>query len=208
MRRKYISLATATAVWIVVVGVGMARMWMYSYQPGAPGKSPVAWPAASHLHHSQALPTIVMVLHPHCPCSRASIGELARLMTQLTGRLQADVVFVQPPEAGSSWAQTDLWRSVSLIRGATRLLDDGTEARLFGAATSGQTIVYDRDGRLRFSGGITQSRGSFGDSLGASAVLAIVAASRSPHEPTAPVYGCPLFSAKSTRKPHPETCRR
>ena len=76
-------------------------------------------------------------------------------MTQWNGRVQAEVVFVQPPELASSWAQTDLWRSVSLIPGATRVLDDGTEARLFGAATSGQTIVYDREGRLLFSGGIT-----------------------------------------------------
>ena len=36
----------------------------------------------------------------------------------------------------------------------------------FGAETSGQTLLYDRDGRLLFSGGTTGSRGHDGDNAG------------------------------------------
>jgi hypothetical protein len=41
-----------------------------------------------------------MAIHPHCPCSRASIGELSILMAHSRGRLAAFVVFVEPPGFG------------------------------------------------------------------------------------------------------------
>ncbi len=146
----------------------------------------------------------------HCPCSRASIGELSTLMAHSRGRLAAFVVFVEPPGFGQSWTKTDLWSSAGLIPGVTRIIDHGSEAKLFGAATSGQTMVYDRRGRLLFNGGITAARGHFGDNPGVDSIRALIdihvaAGLGRPvvHQDQAvqtAVFGCPLFAPSSNRK--------
>jgi hypothetical protein len=69
---------------------------------------------------------------------------------------------------------------------------DGTEARRFGALTSGQVVVYDADGRLRFSGGITPARGHAGDNAGRSAIIALLEGASSASVET-PVFGCSLL---------------
>ena len=138
------------------------------------GTPPALWPAQSRIARKPGSLSLVMVVHPHCPCSRASIEELADLMVQAHGRLEASVVFIKPPGFTSNWAKTSLWRSAAAIPGVSETVDDGREARLFGAATSGQTMGYDRNGRLLFSGGITAARGHLGDNPGASAITALL----------------------------------
>ena len=51
-----------------------------------------------------------MLTHPHCPCSRASIGELARLMAQAQGRVTAYVLFIKPAGSPEDWENSDLWQ--------------------------------------------------------------------------------------------------
>ena len=73
---------------------------------------------------------------------------------------------------------------------------NGAEAHRFGAATSGQAMLYDPAGRLLFSGGLTEARGEAGESEGMDAILhnlggAPGAATR------APVYGCELFASRA-----------
>jgi hypothetical protein len=46
----------------------------------------------------------------------------------------------------------------------------GREAALCKATTSGETVVYDAAGKLRFHGGITGARGHIGDNAGCSAI--------------------------------------
>jgi hypothetical protein len=136
-----------------------------------------------------------MVAHPLCPCSRASVGELASLMTRAAGRLAARVVFVR--YAGLE-VETDLWRSAAAIPGVTVIADEGgREAKLFGAATSGQALLFDRDGRLLFHGGVTAARGHDGTSFGEEAILTLVGGAK-PEPAEAPVYGCSLSGQKSS----------
>jgi len=203
------------ALWISAVGAGMGVLYKYSVTPGVAGTPGAQWPNASSIPFAAAPFTLVMVIHPHCPCSRASIGELAILMAHSGGKLAADVVFVEPPGLGERWTKTDLWSSAGTIPGVRRIIDRGGEAKLFGAATSGQTMVYDRNGRLRFSGGITLARGHYGDNDGVSAILATLGAPSKGNrdEPitnrtTTEVYGCPLFAPSSTRNIEQRTCRK
>ena len=66
------------------------------------------------------------------------------------------MLFLKPKQSGSEWEDTELRRSVAAIPSVMVLSDvDGAEARRFGAETSGHTLLFDRDGRLLFSGGIT-----------------------------------------------------
>jgi hypothetical protein len=73
--------------------------------------------------------------------------------------------------------------------------EGGALSRRFGVLTSGHVLLYDRGGRLLFSGGITGARGHRGDNEGRRAVLA-----RLLGEPversSAPAFGCPLFESQ------------
>ncbi|MHB8382359.1 MAG: RedB protein [Candidatus Binataceae bacterium] len=213
--RRSLIPALGLALWLGAVTAGTGILYKYSVTPGVAGTPGAQWPSASTIPFTAAPFTLVIVIHPHCPCSRASIGELAILMAHTGGKLAADVVFVEPPGFCERWTKTDLWSSAGSIPGVTRIIDRGGEAKLFGAATSGQTMVYDRNGRLRFSGGITVARGHYGDNDGVSAILATLGAPSgvSRDKPIAyqtktEVYGCPLFAAASNQKIEQRTCRK
>jgi len=220
--KRSIFLAVGLAIWLTAVFSGIGILRRYSLTPGVAGTPGAQWPAASHIYPPPSYFTLVMALHPHCPCSRASIGELSILMAHSGGKLAAFVVFVDPPGFGESWTKTDLWTSAGLIPGVTRIIDRGSEAKLFGAATSGQTMVYDRRGRLLFSGGITAARGHYGENAGVSAIVALLGSTASArlarpiidkNPPVADqdrtaVYGCPLFAPSSTRKNESLECAK
>ena len=115
-------------------------------------------------------------------------------MLAAKGRLRAYVVLVRPQGAAPGWEQTDLWRQAAAIPGTILSVDEsGREAAYFGAATSGQTLLYDESGHLRFSGGITAARGYYGDNAGSGAILALLGNSKASLSST-PVYGCPLLT--------------
>ena len=190
-------LVLITLVWATLVGSGLWWLWSYENAPGRAAMPPEQWPANSRIQLAHAEATLVMLAHPHCPCTRASIGELARIMAHSQGRLRAYVLFIKPAGTADDWEATDLWESASDIPGVTVVQDsDGIEAHLFNAATSGQTLLYNTQGRLLFSGGITGSRGHFGDNAGESAIVAIVNAAV-PERTQTSVFGCPLFDSHS-----------
>src|SRR5271170_6044671 len=95
-KTRAIILSSVVALWLATVICGMAMLWNYAMAPGDPGMAPRAWPTTTRIARNPSRLTLVMALHPHCPCSRASVGELARLMTGATGKLDAYVLFVQP----------------------------------------------------------------------------------------------------------------
>ncbi len=73
-------------------------------------------------------------------------------------------------------------------------------ARRFGAETSGHVILYGPDGKLKFSGGITRSRGDIGDNTGRRALHDLLA-ERSSAFASNPIFGCPLFGPKTGNGP-------
>jgi len=181
-----------SALWLVLVAAGMAALAGYSAAPGAAATAPAAWPAQSRLAREPGAPTLVMLLHPLCPCSQASVAELERLMAKLQGRLRAHVLFVVPRGGDESWEGGRLRSRAAAIPGAQVLDDpDGAETRLFGGFTSGQTLLYDARDQLRFAGGITDARGHEGGNFGVDAVLDAVLADRR-ELATTPVFGCAL----------------
>jgi len=184
----------AGALWVMAVGSGMTMLWAYAEAPGAAASAPAVWPRESRIRPSAERATLIMLAHPYCPCTRASIEELDRLMARAGDRLTTDVLFVTPPDASGGWEATDLWRSAAAIPGVTVFDDvDGIEAHRFGALTSGQVLLYDAAGRLRFSGGITPARGHAGDNAGRSAIVALVEGASSASNFETPVFGCSLL---------------
>src|SRR3954462_14976657 len=186
--------AAAGALWLFMVTVGVGALWSYESTPGVSASAPGMWPSASRIKPDAERATLVMSAHPHCPCTRASINELARLMTQAQGRVTAYVLFVKPAGFSDEWVQSDLWESAAAIPGVTPVMDDGgAEAGLFHAATSGQTVLYDAAGNLLFRGGIASARGHAGDNAGRTAIVSLLTSDEA-EERGAPVFGCPLFA--------------
>lgn len=197
VRRKIsIGMLTAFVLWLTVVCGGTIQMIRYSTAPGSSGQPPSAWPTESQIPFDAHRPTLIMFAHPHCPCTRASLGELEVLLTRFPGQLSSYVVFLKPTDTITNWEKTDLWRKASSIPGVRVYTDNsGIEAHRFQSETSGQTLLYDRSGHLLFQGGITLARGHAGDNPGRSALQELLEGGHSNQVKT-PVFGCPLVEAQ------------
>jgi hypothetical protein len=102
-------------------------------------------------------------------------------------------VFIKPNKIEGGWVRTSLWKAAANIPGVTVLRDDsGREAARFGAATSGQVLLYGADGHLQFSGGTTAARGKAGESRGRTSLVALLNGDH-PSDLRTPVFGCDLF---------------
>src|SRR5579859_967899 len=152
------------ALWLLAAGGGIVVISNYQNRQGPVGSTPEQWPAVRQISLNHDHDTLLMFAHPQCPCTRASVEELNRLLAQVHDQVTARVLFFEPGKYSPAWAKTDLWRSASAIPGVTVLEDiDGLQANLFGAETSGCVLLFDTHGRLLFKGGITGSRGHAGD---------------------------------------------
>ena len=196
-KKVRVALLMGAISWLVVIGFGLSILWGYEHTPGIAAEPPRQWPADSKIQPALDHATLVILAHPHCPCTRATIGELGSIMAHTQGRLTAYVVFLKPAGFSDDWEKSDLWRSAAGIPGVKTIIDnDGAEADRFHAATSGQTLLYDAGGQLLFSGGITASRGHSGDNAGGGAIVSLVNAGVAEQTETS-VFGCPLFDPNS-----------
>jgi hypothetical protein len=181
------------ALWLLAVGAGFVVMLNYQSASGRVGLTPQQWPAGTQLTLDKAHKTLIMFAHPKCPCTRASVEELNRLLARSQGRVAAHVVFFKPDKFADDWTRTSLWWSAATIPGITVHEDlDGVQARLFGAETSGYVLLYDTHGELLFRGGITGGRGHAGDNAGENALVSLLAGQKVTLKQT-PVYGCSLL---------------
>lgn len=191
----------AGAAWAVAVVLGMCDLVRHQMIPSAAAQVATnRWPINANITRNNQHPTLIMLLHPQCPCSRASLHELVELISRSSGKLDARILFVQPPNAPAHWLDGSLWRQAGAIPDVTVSIDkDGHDAAIFGASTSGQVLVYDAAGTLRFSGGITDGRGHEGDNPGLLSILSLLREGKSSVTAT-PVYGCSLGVCKAELK--------
>ena len=184
--------AVVMVVWVIALGFCWGLLLEYSAVSGTPAAAPGMWPAAVSFELDRSSPTLVMVAHPHCSCTRASIAELSRLMTRLQGQVQGHVIFVVPEGLEQDWEQTDLWQSAMIIDGVQVHKDPkGALADAFGSFTSGQTLLYSASGELLFAGGLTATRSHEGNSVGRERIIDLVTSGSSDRADSA-VYGCAL----------------
>jgi hypothetical protein len=191
--------AAVGVLWLSGVTAGLWWLASYDNRPGAAATVSATWPAGSRLTLDSNRPTLVVLAHPRCDCTQASMTELAELIARTRERPKTYVVFIKPGVVPNGWERTDLWRRAAQIPDVTVIRDDaGLEAQRFGAETSGQVFLYGANGGLLFSGGITASRGHAGDNAGRATILALLNREQ-PTETVTPVFGCPLFSSADDR---------
>lgn len=180
-------------LWLSTAAGGIFYLTRYENTPAEKNVSyPLIFPPESHIEPDAERATLIFFAHPKCPCTRASIRELSRLMSDVNGNLQAYVVFSKPVNESEEWTETNLRESAEAIPNVRVLIDEGErETTIFNAHTSGLTLLYDRAGNLRFDGGITSSRGHEGDNAGSRAIFEIITKDLAETAETA-VFGCPL----------------
>lgn len=188
------------AVWLALMATGFTALQTYSQTPGLSNPSPPQWPAGDVIAIEPGRFTLVMLAHPLCPCTQASMEELDRLLVQAREAMDAHVVFLEWPENPgvpptppmSGWNDSDLVQRAGRIPGVTLHPDPGGElAHRFGARTSGHAMLYGPSGRLLFQGGLTASRGHAGPSRGTEAIRAHLL-STPKADRQSDVFGCPL----------------
>jgi hypothetical protein len=178
----------------------------YDFEPGRLGPRRTRWPADTTLAPSAGKVTVLAFLHPRCVCTAATVKQLIRTMRANPGAELTAVVFVPPePEPAKDWQDGEYVRTIRADVPGARIAPDrgGLEAQRFGASTSGTILVYDRQGKEVFRGGITDRRGGERDNPGLRQLArALSGAERNEFDIPPPVFGCPL-NARTTASAAP-----
>lgn len=186
---------TCLATLVVVFAVGTFQLVDYSSRPGISGDVQVELASVDGLPEEVFLndePTIVVFYHPHCPCTQAVARCLERLSTVFSGKPVMLAFAFCPSELPEDWIRTVTTSRLECISRCTVFVDrDAERCKQFGAEVSGHVLVYDREGKLVFSGGVTPFRGHEGDSLASKEFVHQVNGPQG--ELTHwPVFGCPI----------------
>ncbi len=190
--REWFRLGPATVlvvIWAAIITIVWRANLDYEFTPARNAQPPSHWPVDSRLSRGNG-PALIVFLHAYCPCSNATLHELAKLLTHLPVGGHAFCVISYPQARESS--ESDLEISARQIPNLQVTVDHEPEqTTLFGATASGTVLFYDADGKLLFSGGITPSRGHEGANPGVDFLLASFRGERGPTT-TMPVFGCGL----------------
>jgi hypothetical protein len=181
--------------WLLLVVGGGLPFWTHLTSPGDAGQPPIQWPATTDPEWNSRGPTLLLFAHPQCPCTRASLSELAAIVARSGSTVT--VVFHRPEGAPLAWREAELVQQARRLARVQVVWDDtGRVRRTFGVQTSGHALVYDEQGRLQYSGGITAGRGHAGDNAGRMTALACLQSTEA-RICRLPVFGCPLVGSEA-----------
>lgn len=184
--------------WCLIGLVGYTGLIAYGGTPGRLGSSPSDWPNFAPLARMSNRPTLLVFIHPNCPCSQATLSELERLLAEIKNPVQLTILLTCPSNPEPSWSESSLARRCYGVPGAEVVIDsDGRMAERFAAATtSGECILYAADGKRLFQGGITSGRGHEGESFGRIAIRSLLGG-LAVERARQPVFGCELVKTNS-----------
>jgi hypothetical protein len=197
-----IAIYSVIATWSACVLGGYLWVTNYGFRTEQPasGFRHEGWPSESQISLAAGRPTLLLFLHPRCPCTRATLRELEKIISGrlLTRERIPRFIAVAPLPFGAAedWRNTDTIQSALSLPNSSVVWDvGGTEARRFGVATSGTLMLFLPDGTRLFAGGVTASRGHEGDNAGTDRLLAALV-DHTIQQPTR-VFGCTLYLGKS-----------
>jgi hypothetical protein len=179
--------------WLALICLGFLTLMREEYSPAKTLSQGASFPGMSSISLSAREPTLILFVHPLCPCTRASFHELEALLTEVSGKVSVVIVFTVPEGLPSDWKQGDLWQSAKTLADVRVTTDrNGMESRRFCVTGSGHCLLYSPSGALLFSGGITASRGHDGENPGRLALLSLITTGHAVIDKT-PVFGCSLL---------------
>ncbi|MEZ4407847.1 MAG: hypothetical protein R3A52_15440 [Polyangiales bacterium] len=197
-RARTLALALALGWGALVVG-GLAALDRYALTPGPVAAARVERVSDASLRAPDGRLALHVFAHPRCPCTRATLSELERLMARVGDRVAVTVWFRADDDA---WRETATARRALAIPGLRVEADPrGARAARAGARTSGEVVAVDASGNVRFRGGITPARGHEGDNEGRRALEALARSITTPSPAgrslVAHAYGCALHDPSS-----------
>jgi hypothetical protein len=207
-RREYahgVSNCVVVVAWFAAIALSWCYVagYEFSVNRALPNRIVSRWPHDTTLVRHEGQPTLVLFVHPKCPCTRATVSELFQLYASLEenpGRAPNLIVVATVPTSSD-----ESWQNTATVEQATRLINSqlfvdagGVEAARFGATTSGFVMLFDGAGTRRFAGGITFSRGHEGPSTGRDALTSILRNEPCNVDQT-PAFGCRLCLPKQPR---------
>ena len=189
----------------VAVAAGGWLLADYSYRPGESREALKQLGATERLElfgttevEIRSSQTLVLFIHPRCPCTKATIRSLERIYHRMPQRPKLVVYAFYPQDRGESWAESALTDYVTAFADAALIPDRNGDACLrYGVTTSGHLMLFDRHDRLVFSGGITPGRAHEGDCISSKDLLKKCRNESSVAAPSNwPVYGCPIIATE------------
>lgn len=176
-------------MWTGALALGFYVMLRHEFNALSP--MPSAGTAPSALLDDRSI-SMTVAIHPHCPCSKASVEEISKICGLIPTPPKMTVLAFKPGGEADAWTQTPILAKLEAL-GANIVVDtDGKAARELGMNVSGQVRLHSPRGDLVYSGGVTGSRGHVGDNTGKKAVLGHLRGAHSEVR-SAPAFGCSLF---------------
>jgi hypothetical protein len=185
---------------LAAVALGWYQLFLFSSTPGEQFAAPASWPQdipalPATLPSGGHTPLLLVFVHPRCSCTPATLEQFDQLLDSTPTPVQVALV-VYRSKAVSQQApgaeQAPMLRVHSQARIQVLPDTNGLLARRFGAATSGEIVLYSANGHLLFQGGITPMRSQTGNSAGADA-LRNALATGAIQAKAASVFGCKIF---------------
>src|SRR5580704_5039138 len=97
--RRPVLWGTAGLLWLGALGVGFAMLAEYDNAPGGVHQAPSQWPGNSEIAPPDQRATLVLFANPRCPCTRASLGEMEKIVSRFQDAATFWVVFFKPADA-------------------------------------------------------------------------------------------------------------
>ena len=107
--------AGVAAAWGAVVVLGLLYLEAYADRPGDSGAPPAVWPAQSRVKRDGRRPTVLIFLHPQCPCSRASLAELVHVVERCRTRVLRSTPCCWPVQAFDRWGRSRIEQDLAGI---------------------------------------------------------------------------------------------
>ena len=197
VRSNWLKNFVLLGAWLTAILLGMSGMLAHRYASGAIAINS-AWPLQSKLSLHPSERTLLVFLHPQCPCAAATVEEISRMLAKAGQQADLQLVVFRPENQSQEWSETPTIQRAQLL-GASRCWDDvnGRIASQFHVSTSGQVLLFETDGRLLFNGGVTDSRGHQGDNPNADALIQLLMQSSQNMQQTVvrDVFGCEITPA-------------
>ncbi len=171
--------------WACAIVFVMAGALVYDTKPG---KQPVGEPGLRAADPGRW--TLLMVVHPDCPCTKASLRNLAAIVETTRLPLKVQIVAAMPQRYDGPKSNLTLARGIP--KATVTVLDADVAIQRHGALTSGHLFVFDPDRRLVYSGGVTPARGAEDATSSIRWFRALV--EQRAVASSAPTYGCSLTS--------------
>ena len=197
-------LTTFSSIFILIgiIVSGSVKILDYSNRPGESGDVPERILKLNELENalSPSAPTLLLFLHPHCPCTKATIKNLDSVLNTSPDTVNFYAVAFCPLDETEQWVQSPIMNTLIEDLDAKVIIDHGSEiSSAFGIKCSGHILLYSDRGELQFDGGITSSRGHEGYCLPQNDLQKIL--SNDAEQPVHwPVFGCPLVRALEQTK--------